>query len=168
MKTKLEKAIERVHRAEKAGRIDQALAELDGLMGFSPENPALLMLRAELIQLGSENAPPLAEAKECLRHLTELESESPMAWLELAHFSLAVEDDAKAALFSFDKAIRICQEMLTDALAGKAKALAELRQREEALACLAKAYWVQNQAGDSTASNGTDVLKSLEELRLAD
>ena len=166
MKTPLKKGLERVHKAEKAGQIDLALPELDRLMEVSPDNSTLLMLRAELIQLGSDNAPPLADAKECLRQSTELESESPAGWLELGHFALSVEDDAKAALPSFDKAIRLCQEMLTEALAGKAKALAELKQRDEALACLAKAYWVQNQAGDGTASNGTNVLQSLEELRL--
>ncbi|GEM_PF-4322843 len=168
MKISLEKGLERVHKAEKAGRIDQALAELQHLMDVSPENATLLMRRAELIQIGSENAPPLADAKECLRQSTELEGASPACWLELGHFALAVEDDAKAAIPSFDKAIRLCQEMLTEALAGKAKALAELKQREEALACLAKAYWVQNQAGDKTASNGTNLLQSLEKLRLAD
>ena len=168
MKALLKKGLERVRKAEKAGRIDQALAELEKLLELSPENPALLLLRAELIQLGSETAPPLAEAKECLRLATELESDSPAGWLELGHFALAVEDDAQAAIRSFDQAIRRGRELLTEALAGKAKALAELRQREEALACLAKAYWVQNQTGDKTPSNGTDVLRSLEELRLAD
>ncbi|GEM_PF-5697219 len=32
----------------------------------------------------------------------------------------------------------------------------------------AKAYWVQQQAGNQTASNGTYVLQSLAELRLAE
>lgn len=168
MKTSLNKNLERVHKAEKAGRIDHALAEVNRLMATFPEHPTLLALRAELIQLGPGSAPPLSDAKQCLQQVTELQSDSPTAWLELAHFMHAVEDDAKAAVASFDKAIRLCQEALTDALAGKAKALAELKQRDEALACLAKAYWVQQQAGDKTASNGTDVLRSLEELRLAE
>lgn len=168
MKTSLKKSLERVHKAEKAGRIDRALAEVDRLMNAFPEHPTLLGLRAELIQLGSETGPALAEAKQCLRQVTELTNDSPEAWLELAHFTLAVDDDAKGALASFDRAIRLCQELLTEALAGKAKALAELKQRDEALACLAKAYWVQQQAGNGAAGNGADVLKSLEELRLAE
>lgn len=168
MKPQLKKGLERVHRAEKAGRVDQALAELDRLMTVSPENPTLLLLRAELIQLGSASAPPLSEAKDCLRLAAELESDSPAGWLELGHFAFAVEDDAKGALRSFDRAIRLCQEMLTDAWAGKAKALAQLQHREEALACLAKAYWVQNQSDKVNGGNGTNVLQSLEELRLAD
>lgn len=168
MKSSLKKGLERVKKSKNAGRIDKALAELDQLMVDWPDNPPLLMLRAKLIQLGSETAPPLQEAEACLRRATELQSDSPNAWLELAHFQLNVNDDAKSAAPSFAKAISLCQELLMDALAGKAKALAELKQREGALACLAEAYWVQSHGNGKPSTNGANLLQSLEELRLAE
>jgi tetratricopeptide (TPR) repeat protein len=168
MKQTLAKALERIHKAEKAGRIEQALSELDQLIVDWPANPPLLRLRARLIQLGDDSAPTLEEAKECLRQAADLDAESPIGWLELAQYALNVEDDAKNALKAFDKSIRQSEEFLTEALAGKAKALAELKQREQALACLAEAYWVQSHRGERPSSNGTNVLRSLEELRLAE
>lgn len=168
MKQTLQKALDRIDKAKKSGRIDHALAELDQLMQDWPDNPPLLLLRAKLIQLGSETVPPLQEAEDCLRRATELQSDSPNAWLELAHFQLNVNDDAKTAAQSFAKAISLCEELLMDALAGKAKALAELNQREGALACLAEAYWVQSHGNGKASTNGANLLQSLEELRLGE
>jgi predicted Zn-dependent protease len=157
-------------RAWRMGHHDRALAEADDLLQYWPDNPRLLVLRGCLIQLqAAEQAPPLKEARATLERAVSLDDESPASLLELGHFLFAVEDDAKSAARAFDKAIQLCKRILKDALLGKAKTLAELRQREQALACLAEAYWLESQDGSARrGSNGSAILEELEALRLAE
>jgi tetratricopeptide (TPR) repeat protein len=151
-------------RESAARRFGRALQVVDELLQEWPDNPQLLVWRAELVQLQEgDDGPGLSEAKASLQRAAELQG-SPDALIELGHFLFAVEDDARAACKQFDRAITQCKKFLKDALLGKAKALAELERRQEALACLAQAYWLESQNGKGPAE---DILASFEDLRKA-
>jgi hypothetical protein len=49
--TALRQGLAKVGRAWRDGHYDQALVEVVRLLGISPANPSLLILRAQLIQL---------------------------------------------------------------------------------------------------------------------
>jgi tetratricopeptide (TPR) repeat protein len=164
--TTWKRALGRIHRESRIGRYAQALAEVDRLLTDWPNNPRLLILRGNLIQLQDEDAvPTLEDARHDLERAVELAEESPAALIELAHFLFAVEDDDKAAARHFDKAIALGKRLLKDALVGKAAVLADMERRPEAVACLAEAYWLQTHNGK--AANGSisgDILKAIEDL----
>jgi tetratricopeptide (TPR) repeat protein len=122
----------------------QALEELDKLLQEWHQQPALLVLRGELIQLQEENGPPLEEAADALKRATVLHENDAGAWLELAHFQFAVEDNTKAAEKSFARAVDISRETLVAALIGRAAALDELNRKSEAFDCLSAARYLQS------------------------
>ena len=104
----------------------EALASVDALLEEWPDQPALLVLRGELVQLQDEKGPPLEDAAASLKRATALDERNADAWLELGHFQFAVEDDAKAAEKSFGSSIAASSESLIAALIGRAGALEEL------------------------------------------
>lgn len=163
---RLKQGLAKVRRDRQAGRFDQALATVGELLRDWPDQPRLLVLRAELIQLQEdEKAPGLDEAKADLQRAVELDEESPTALIELGRFLSAVEDDAGSAAKCFDKAASLCVRLLKDALLAQAEVLAELDRREEALACLAQAYWLQAHSGKpGRGPNGSEILEQLERL----
>jgi len=122
----------------------QALAKVDGLLGEWQDQPALLVLRAHLIQLQEEDGPPLEDAAEALKRATTLDEQNGDAWLELAHFQFAVEDNAKAADKSFAQAVDASRKTLIAALLGRAAALEELGRKPEAFDCLSAARYLQS------------------------
>jgi tetratricopeptide (TPR) repeat protein len=166
----LKRGLTKIHRDWQAGRYGRALAAIDELLQAWPDNPRLLIMRAQLIQLqANENAPALDQAKAALRRAVDLDEESPAALIELGHFLFAVDDNAAAASKCFTKAIALCKGLLKDALVGKAEALSELKRQPDALACLAEAYWLQSHDGKSTtASRREEILERLEGLRQAE
>ncbi len=122
----------------------EALANVDALMGDWPDQPALLVLRGELIQLQAEDGPPLEDAAAALKRAVALDDRNADAWLELGHFQFAVEDDAKAAEKCFSRAIGASSAALVAALLGRAGALEELGRKQEAFDCLSVARYLQN------------------------
>jgi tetratricopeptide (TPR) repeat protein len=161
----LKRGLTEVRREWRAGRYDRALDMVGRLLENWPDNPHLLLLRAELIQLQEENGPSLDEAKATLQRAVALDEQSPAALIELGHFLLAVEADAQAASKCFDKAIALCRRLLKEALLGQAETLAELERQPDALACLAEAYWLQSHNGKSTMGpNQKEILERLEAL----
>jgi len=156
------RGLAKVQREWRARRYDRALVELDELLQDWPENPQLLIMRGQLIQLqeGSEG-PSLEQAKAALKRAADLDQESPVALLELGHYLFAVEDNAEAAEKCFSKAIASCRQLLLEALLAKAKVLTELERRSDALACLAEAYWLQPRNGRSARETGGKELLDL-------
>ena len=122
----------------------EALRALDHLMLVWPEQPALLVLRGELIQMQDQDGPDLDEASAALKRATRLDPSSANAWLEFAQFQFAVKDNAKAAEKSFAIAISTASEVLIAALIGRAGALEELGKRREAFECLHVARSLQD------------------------
>jgi tetratricopeptide (TPR) repeat protein len=160
----LKLGLAKVQRQSQAGRYDKALALLDELLPAWPNHPPLLVRRAELLQLQEDrDASSLKEAKAALHQALELDPESPPVLIELGHYYYAVEDDAKTGADYFEKAITLCKQLLKEALLGQADALAELEQRENALASLAEAYWLGSHNGKSR--NGQEILSRLDALR---
>jgi tetratricopeptide (TPR) repeat protein len=137
----LKQGLNQIGRHWEAGEFDSALAVVDHLLDLSPANPALLVKRAQLIQLvhSVEDAPPLGAARACLSLAAQIDDQSPVPLVERAYFTHAVLDDAAAAERQFRRAITLCRNLLREALAGRAKALAELDRDAEAFACLAEA-----------------------------
>jgi tetratricopeptide (TPR) repeat protein len=152
------KGLTAIKALKRRGAYGAALARVEELLRAWPDNPHLLLLRSTLIQLGDESSPPLEEARAAIERGIALDPDNPIAHLELGWFKYAIEDNAKQSVRHFEAAIDLAQRLLRDALTGKAKALAELGQREEALGCLAAAYWQETRAAE--------ILRSLEELRL--
>src|SRR5205823_367583 len=108
----------------RAGHYDRALTEVTRLREQWPDNPQLLIMWANLVQLQNEEAgptpdeaeaafreasPTLDEAQAALRRAIELDEESPAAWMECGHFLDAVADDAPAASKCFAQAIVLCK-----------------------------------------------------------
>jgi tetratricopeptide (TPR) repeat protein len=155
-----------VRRQWRAGRYDHALAGVERLLKDWPDNPHLLTLRGNLIQLQeNQEGPTLNDAKLALQRAVDLDEESPRAWIELGHFLHASEDNAEAAAKCFAKAIRLSKRLLKEALLGQAKVLSELERRPEALACLTEAYWLQARNGKSAGGSGDqEILEQLEAL----
>ncbi len=166
------RGLAQVRQACRKGKYGSALQEVDRLLKEWPDNPSLLVKRAELIQLLSGDSllqlhtiafrSTLDDAKEALLRAVELDEESPVPLLELAHFLFAAEDDAKAASQYFAKAVNLCKRLLKEALLGQAEALADLERTPEALACLMEAYWLQAQNGKLASDE--EILQRLENL----
>jgi len=147
----------RLHRQRQ--KYGQALAEIDALLSQWPDQPALLILRAELIQLQDEQGPSLDDAVGALKRATVLDERNADAWLELGHFQLAIEDDARAAEKSFTAAVAFSSESLIGALVGRAGALEELGRKQEAFDCLSAARYLQSAA--ATKSSASDDKQSV-------
>ena len=126
--TSMKRGLAQVRQQWRARRYDRALADVDRLLKNCPDNPHLLTMRGNLIQLQEDDqGPTLKDAKLALQRAADLDEESPRALIELGHFLYASEDDAKAAARCFAKAVRLCKRLLKEALTGQAKVLAELR-----------------------------------------
>jgi hypothetical protein len=137
-------------------KYSQALAEVDELLQEWEDQPALLVIRSQLIQLQEDDGPPLDAAADALKRATMLYEKDSSAWLELAHFQFAVEDNARAAEKSFAKAVNASCETLIEALIGRAAALDELNRKSEAFDCLSAAKNLQNAIAPSKGSHPTE------------
>jgi tetratricopeptide (TPR) repeat protein len=135
----------------------EALAQVEALLGQWEDQPALLVLRGELIQLRDEGGPSLQEAAEALKRATTLDERNADTWLELGHFQFAVEDDAKEAEKSFAQAVAASGASLIAALLGRAAALEELGRKSEAFDCLSAARYLQHAAGTRNGSTQDDI-----------
>lgn len=160
------RGLNKVQRERKAGRYPEALKAVDRLLEEWPDNPPLLIQRAELIQLqDNASAPGLDEARAALQRAVALDDQSPAAQIELGHFLSAVDDDPESAAACFDRAIRLCKHYLKESLLAQAGALSELGRRSEAAACLAEAHWLEPRSGrSSTGAVGDEILERLEGL----
>jgi len=164
--TAWKRGMARIRRKSGSKRYALALTETDRLLTEWPDNPQLLTMRGNLIQLQDDDATPtLEDARLSLERAVDLDEESPAAHIELAHYLFALEDDNKAAARCFDKAVSLAKRLLKEALRGKAAVLADMERRPEALACLTEAYWVQTHNGKSSSgSKNGEILKEIEAL----
>ena len=163
--TSFKRGVAQVKREWRAARYAKALSTVDRMLVDWPDNPRLLGMWGALVQLQSgEVEATLDEAQAALRRAVDLDEESPGAWKELGHFLSAVEDDAPAASRCFDKAVRLCKNILAETLLANAQSLSELGRRDEALACIAEAYWMQSHNGKANGTNETDIFDRLHEL----
>ena len=118
--------LERLDHLWKPGQFGKALAVVDRLLSDWPDNPLLLVKRAQIIQLQeTENGPSLEEARGALERAVALDEESPQPLIELGFFLLNVEDNAVAAADCFRKAEALVTGLLKECRKGKKAALAE-------------------------------------------
>jgi tetratricopeptide (TPR) repeat protein len=134
----LKRGVRKARRLWSEEHFDQALSEVERLLKVWPNNPRLLVMRADLIQLQDDvdGIPTLEDAKSDLELAADLDEDSPDALIELGYFLFVHDDDAKEALKRFDKAVYLCVDLFTQALVGHAEALAELGQETKALSSL--------------------------------
>src|SRR5262249_25621094 len=165
--TTFKRGVAKVRRDWKEGRYEVALAEVDRLLKEWPDNPQLLVMWADLIQLQEQaNGSSLEGAKAAYRRAAELDGEGSPALVELGHFLYALEDDAKSASKAYEKAIVAYRRLLIEALLGKAKALHEMERVTEARACLDEAYMLRLRDPERTDRSGTfeEIMGQLNEL----
>jgi len=113
----------------KPGQFGKALALVDRLLDEWPDNPLLLIKRAQLIQLQEdERGPSLEEARALLERAADLNEECPLAATELGFFLFAVRDDAAAALDWFKKSESILVQMLKECRKEKKAAVVEISE----------------------------------------
>ncbi len=162
----LKSELEKVRRLCDKAQYDRAFAAVEQLLKQWPDNPHVLVMWANLLQLQEEDVgPSLEKARAALQRAVDLDEQAPMPLIELGQYLFALEDDAKGASKCFDKAIALCKRMLKEALLGKAKALTELERSSEAFACLAQGYWIQSLNGKSlNGPAGQEILEQLKEL----
>src|SRR5262245_36923902 len=155
----------RIRKAWRTGRYERALEEVERLLSSWPDNPSLLRMRAELVQLQEETKHRLVDVRADLERAVALNEESPAALIELGHFLSTVEDNPAAASRCFGKAITLCRRFLTEALLAQADTLLEIDRKPDALAHLAEAYFLQAPNGRSAAgSAGKEILDHLKIL----
>jgi tetratricopeptide (TPR) repeat protein len=158
--TTFKRGVAKARRDWQEGRYDVALEEVARLLKEWPDNPQLLVMWSDLIQLQEKtNGPSLEDAKGAYQRAADLEGAFPAALVELGHYVYAVEDDAKAANKIYDKAIVAGRRLLIEALLGRAKALHEMERLAEARACLDEAYMLRLRD-----PNGPDLSSTFEEL----
>ncbi len=117
-----------------------------------------------LVQLQStDTAATLDEAKAALERAVELGEDSPEAWKELGHFLSAVEDDAPGASRCFDKAVGLCKVRWPKRFWPRPIPFSDTGAPDEALACLAEAYWLRARNGKPTEA-GAEILDRLKDL----
>lgn len=163
--TSLKKGIGKVRRDWLAERFADALSEVEHLLSEYPDHPQLLTMRAALIQLqhDEEGTPTLEDAKDDLLKVVELDEASPSAWIDLGYFVYAVENDAKASVKHFQKAVQLSRRLLKDALIGQAEALAELDEEAKAQRCLLEALQIASHNGKADLKRIVEQLDSLQD-----
>jgi tetratricopeptide (TPR) repeat protein len=157
----------RVRRAWLARDFAKALAEVDKLLKQWPDNPHLLVLWADLIQLQDTDGEPTIEgAKAAYRRAIALNADSPEPHVGLGHYLFAVDDDPKAASECFAITVELCRSWLREALLAQAEALMELGRKQEAFDCRAQAHWLDKHNGkNSSGTTGKKVLNRLDAAR---
>lgn len=155
--------LETVRRLWESGAHAKAFAKIDRLKQQHPGNPHVLVMWSDLLQLQDDDVgPPLEEAKAALERAVELDEHGPMPLIELGHYLYAIDDDTKAAIKCFSKAISLCRRLLRDALLIQSEALSERSRKAEAFACLVEAYSLQS--GNGKLANGAAGREILERL----
>ncbi len=164
------RGVAKVRRLWLARDYEQALAEVSRLLQDWPDNPYLLIMWADLIQLQGENeGPTLEDAKAAYQRAIALDEKSPAALIELGKYIFAVEDDTMAATKVLAGAIRLSKHLLKEAFLAQAEVLVELERRQEALACLAEAYWLGSHNNKvNSRRDPEEILERLESLRKPD
>jgi len=130
----LKRGVSKARRLWHEGDCGRALAAVERLLKEWPDNPQLLIMRAELAQLQADanGAYALEDARSDLVRAASLDPDSPDALIELGYFSFVHDDDAGEAAKHFDKAVHRCVDLLTQALVGHAEAQAELGNASKA------------------------------------
>ncbi|CAN5915167.1 hypothetical protein BH23PLA1_BH23PLA1_34240 [soil metagenome] len=95
----LKKGLVKVGQDWQARRYVAALEGVERLLEFSPGNPVLFVMRAQLTQLQDEDSsgPSLRDVSKDLKSAVALDQQSPVPLIELGYFTYAIEDDAKKA-----------------------------------------------------------------------
>jgi hypothetical protein len=164
----LKRGVSKARRLWGEGHRDRALSEVQRLLGVWPDNPRLLVMRAELTQLQDETdgIPSLEDAEADLIRAADLDDCAPDPLIELGYYNFVHHDDAKTASKHFEKAVSLGVDLLTQALVGHAEALSELGQDAKASRSLMTACGLVAQYRDSVRGNVLARIKDLMETTM--
>jgi tetratricopeptide (TPR) repeat protein len=161
--------LEKIRRLCDKKQHARAFEETTQLLKHTPDNPQILILWANLLQLQEEEkGPGLEEAKGALQRAVDLDDQSPSAWIELGYYLYALEDDNKAALKCFDEAVALARRLLKEALVGKVKALEDLGRAEEGWQYVEEVVWLQSQNGKAPDSSPFQLIRNLRKALVHD
>lgn len=118
--------------------------------------PALLVIKADVIQLSDKSHYRLSNAEESLLRAIELEPHNLEAHIELGYFYYATMDQSEKAVPYFEQAEKYAEKILVAAILGKAKALIDLGLFNEAAEFLKHSYF----------ANHPEIIKFLSETTL--
>jgi tetratricopeptide (TPR) repeat protein len=150
--------LEKIRRLADQKKHGKAFDEADRLLREWPDNPELLVLWSDLLQLQEEDkGPSLEAAKAALQRAADLDDQAPQPLIELGYYLYALEDDNKGAAKLFDRAISLSRRLLEDALVGKVKALEDLGRGEEAWKYVEEIIWLRRTNGQARDSSPYEV-----------
>ncbi len=132
----IQQEIGKVRKLWEEFKYDKALEAVEQLQQAWPHNPCLLVMGACLSQLQDDDKDVMKEIKMDLELAVALDEDSPEATIELGYFIFVHEDDAKAAIKHFERAIHNSVNLLIQALIGHAEAAAELDKKNKALSSI--------------------------------
>jgi tetratricopeptide (TPR) repeat protein len=117
----------------RSGHFDEAALYLSKLEKDRGLTPAELVLKGQLIQLGSvDNTFSLENAEAAFRSALSLDPEYVPALLELGWFLHSAEDNSAQALPLFDRALDLCKKQLKGAVEGRKECVEELESADVA------------------------------------
>lgn len=122
-----------VHRLLSEEKTAEALELLRKLEKESLLYPKVLVLTALCLMTLDEGDTDVDALEEILEQALRIDEDHLPALVELAHFKLNVQNDARDALPLFERASQIAQMDLTEATLGHAQCIAELKSRESAV-----------------------------------
>src|SRR6266853_3459141 len=126
-------SLEEIRTKYREGKYQEALslmekAEQEGLL-----HPEVLVLKGCCIQLDDKETPyNLSDAEHAFEQALEIDKDFIPAIIEMAWFYLNILDDAVRAAPLFERAVRLNQIMLTEAVIGMAKCLSETKTKDAA------------------------------------
>jgi tetratricopeptide (TPR) repeat protein len=106
--------------------------------------PALLVIKADVIQLSDKSHYRLNSAEDALLQAIELEPHNLEAHIELGYFYYAIMEQSEKAVPHFEQAEKYAEKTFIAAILGKAKALIDLGLFNEAAEFLKRSYFANH------------------------
>jgi len=106
--------------------------------------PALLVIKADVIQLSDKSQYRLNHAEDALLRAIELEPHNLDAHIELGYLYYATLNQSEKAVPHFEQAEKYAEKILVAAILGKAKALIDLGLFNEAAEFLKHSYFANH------------------------
>ena len=127
-------SLKEIKNRYREGRYKEALALIETIEREGLLHPEVLVWKGRCIQLDDERtAYELSDAEQAYKQALSIDNEFTPAIVELAYLYLNVLDDAKQANTLFKKAVHSYKMLMTEAVVGLAKSIAEVKSKEAAL-----------------------------------
>jgi tetratricopeptide (TPR) repeat protein len=126
--------LNKIYSLMRAEKYSLALKELEKLENVPLLYPKVLVLKGICVFLAEDdNKYSYNDISKIYKKALSIDDENVSALLELGHHYFSSENKSELAIPLFDKAIRILQDELVDAIIGMAKCIEELKSPKKAL-----------------------------------